>query len=119
MNKLSLNKPAKPVVSRRSLTKGQATLYELIEGKVKNNQAITLEEAIKIYSSDVCREKINHKPAGWSAYYDHENQKYRYRLEELTEYEIKVRAMQWLMQAVGSLVMRGYLKVTPMISLGE
>lgn len=109
----------KPVVSRRALNEGQATLYELIEKKLKSNKAITLDEAVKIYSEQVCRETYGGKPAGYVGIYDHAKEKYTYELQPLRDDELKTRSMQWLMNATGSMVMRGYLKVTPMISLGD
>ena len=50
-----MSKALKPVVSSRSITKGQAALYDLTVERVEANKAITLDEAVEIYSTKVCR----------------------------------------------------------------
>lgn len=114
-----MSKALKPVVSRRSITKGQAALYDLTTERVANNTAITLDEAVEIYSTKVCRNFVKGKPAGYVWHYDHARGKYTAELEPLGEYELNQRAITWLMQSIGSMVMKGYLKVTPMIELGD
>lgn len=114
-----MNKALKPVVSRRSITKGQAALYDLAVERVEANIAITLNEAVEIYSTKVCRNFVGGKPAGYMWKYDRSKQKYTAELEPLGEFELQQRAIQWLMSSIGSLVLKGYLKVIPMIELGD
>lgn len=109
----------KPVVSRRAITKGQAALYDLTVERVAAQRAITLDEAVEIYSTKVCRNYVNGKPAGYVWRFNDERDKYTAELEQLTEFELQQRSVQWLMNSIGSLVMKGYLKVTPMIELGD
>lgn len=109
----------KPVVSRRTITKGQAALYDLTVERVAAQKAITLDEAIEIYSTKVCRNYVNGKPAGYVWRFDETKDRYTTSLEPLNELDLQQRSMQWLMQSIGSLVMKGYLKVTPMIELGD
>ena len=109
----------KPIVSRRTITKGQAALYDLTVERVAVQRAITLNEAVEIYSTKVCRNFVNGKPAGYVWRFNDERDRYTAELEPLTEFELQQRSVQWLMNSIGSLVMKGYLKVTPMIELGD
>lgn len=110
---------SKLVVSRRTITKGQAALYDLTVERVAAQRAITLDEAVEIYSTKVCRNFVDGKPAGYVWRFNETRDKYTAELEPLTDFELQQRSIQWLMTSIGALVMKGYLKVTPMIELGD
>jgi len=111
-----------PVVARSTLRRGQASLYDLIISKVETGDKITLEEARNIWLTKVCRNMIDGKP--------HRTTYLPYRDEKgdatggwypkdipMIEEEILFVVLNWLMKNIGLLVIRGYLKVVPMVQL--
>lgn len=95
-----------PSVSRHSLRKGQATLYELLASKVQKNTVVTYDEAHKIWTEQVCRNKIGNKPASWVWRYDHQDGSYRSVLEVMSDDLIKMTVIGWLTRTIGVLVMK-------------
>lgn len=107
----------KPVVSRTTLRRSQAALYDLLSKRVATGKTVTYEEAHKIWVSKACRNKIGDKPASWVWRYDHDKEKYYSVLEEMPDDLIKMTVIGWLTRTIGILVMKGYLKVIPQVEL--
>ena len=112
-------KEFKPVlqVSRTSLRRSQAELYDLMVEKLKTGATVTYEEAHKIWLTKACRNVVNDKPHSWVWKYNHENQDYRSVLEPMSDDLIKMTVIGWLTRTIGVLVMKGYLKAIPMVQL--
>lgn len=113
-----------PVVSRRGMRKGQASLFDLITEKLATNQSVTLAEARNIWVEQVCMHLIDGKPHGYRLHYGspaHDGTGtligYGTKLQPLSQEEIDFNTMNWLTKNIGLLVMRGYLKVIPQIQL--
>lgn len=107
----------KPSVSRHTLRKGQANLYDLLSKKVEKGTTVTYEEAHQIWIDKVCRNKIGEKPASWVWKYDHEEETYHSVLEVMSDDLVKMTVIGWLTRTIGVLVMKGYLKVIPQVQL--
>lgn len=118
-------KEFKPVlaVSRTSLRKGQASLYDLLAAKLKSGEAVTIKEARGIWLTKVCRKMYGGVPhrtdyyaekilnergdiVGWHA-----------KDVPMTDEEVMFTVMNWLTKNIGILVIRGYLKAIPMVRL--
>lgn len=107
----------KPVVSRSTLRRSQATLYDLLSKKVEKGTTVTYKEAHNIWLNKACRNKIGNKPASWVWRYDHEKDKYYSVLEVMSDDLVKMTVIGWLTRSIGLLVMKGYLKVIPQVQL--
>lgn len=107
----------KPVVSRSTLRRSQATLYDLLAKKVKNGTTVTYEEAHTIWLTKACRNVIDGKPYSWTWRYDHEKEAYRNVLEPMSDDLVKMTVIGWLTRTIGVLVMKGYLTVIPQVRL--
>lgn len=86
------------VIRRPTLTRGQKDLYSLIQEKLEASQMILYAEAESIWLTKVCRE-------------------IRGGYEPLTKDMVTARVMLWLTSNIGALVLKGYLKVIPMIEV--
>lgn len=106
------------IVSRRNLRRGQASLYELIVSKLDSEERITLEEAENIWRTKVCRNMIKGTPHSYRFHpaTDGTNNWYG-RYDPMSRDEITFTVLNWLTKNIGILVIRGYLKVIPMIEL--
>lgn len=117
-----MSKNGVAILNVSSLRRGQRSLYRLIVEKLDTQQAITLKEATEIWSNSVHsnNDKDGH-PMRWNYYagrYEENGQVYyRGALERMADWEIEDSVMNWLMKNIGLLVIRGYLKVIPMIAL--
>jgi hypothetical protein len=110
-------KEFKPViaVSRTSLRRGQAALYDLLAVKIKTGKPVTIKEARNIWLEKVCQNMIDGKPHRgiWYAVEGGERQKF----VPMSPEEINFSVLNWLTKNIGILVMRGYLQVIPMVEL--
>lgn len=107
-----------PVVSRTTLRPAQASLYDLIVEKVKNNQSVEYAEAENIWIDKACRNVTNGVPYGYRYYPLHDGtNNWSSRLEPLDDKEIAFNVMNWLTRNIGILVLKGYLEVIPKIEL--
>jgi len=117
MNSIAV-KESMPVVSRSSLRKGQASLYDLIVAKSQSNKALTLDEAKNIWVSSVHSNIIDGIPHQTVYTQNPNNPGHWYpRNEKMSVEAVNIRVIDWLMRNIGALVLRGYLKAIPMISL--
>lgn len=113
-------KEFKPVlsVSRSTLRKGQASLYDLVVAKLKDGEPITFEEAHKIWFTQVCRNMRNGVPHRTQyGYWEDGEWHGNARDIPMTDLDIKFAVLDWLTRNLGLLVMRGYLKAIPMVNL--
>lgn len=110
----------KPVlsVSRTTLRRGQARLYDLLVKKLESGDAFTLKEARQIWYDLVCRNKINGKPHRVQYGYWEGGEWYGHARDvPMTDKDIDFTAMDWAIRTIGILVVRGYLKAIPMVKL--
>lgn len=106
------------VVSRSTLRRGQASLYDLIIVKLKSGDPITLEEAKDIWLTKVCRKMYNGVPhRTMYGYWEDGEWRQHFRDVPMTDTDITFAVLDWLTRNLGLLVMRGYLKVIPMVQL--
>lgn len=110
------------VVSRSSLRRGQASLYDLIVEKLKADDKITIQEAKEIWLTKVHSDVRDGVPYYFDYYaggYHDERGEYRYRgaYKPMQDFHVEVTVLNWLMKNIGLLVIRGYLKVIPMVEL--
>lgn len=112
-------KEFKPVlaVSRRSLRKGQASLYDLLVSKLNTGEAVTADEAKEIWMTKVCKYSEDGVPHTWVWKYNHAKEKYESVYRRMTDEEILFNSLNWLTRTIGILVIRGYLKAIPMVRL--
>lgn len=105
------------------LTKGQVGLYELVCKKLKTQEPITFNEAKDIFINKVARDVRN----GIMYREDYHfikietdgkiERKIKWFSRPMTDWEIKNRVSLWLVNGIGSLVLKGALKVIPAIEL--
>lgn len=109
---------AKPTLSRSVLRRGQASLYDLIVDKIENGDTLTLNEARGIWLTKVCRNIVDGKPHSYRYFprQDGSNNWYG-KYVPMDDDQVNFAVMNWLTKNIGILVMRGYLKVIPMIQL--
>lgn len=109
------------VVSRHSLRKGQASLYDLIVEKIKTGDKVSIDEAREIWLTKVARhveEGIPYRTDYYANMFERDGKTYfTSSLVPMTEDEIQFTVLNWLMKNIGVLVIRGYLKVVPMVEL--
>jgi hypothetical protein len=110
--------PGVAVVSRRNLRRGQASLYDLIVSKLDTGERITLDEAENIWRTKVCRNMLKGVPHSYRFYPAEDGTNNWYgRYDPMSRDEITFTVLNWLTKNIGILVIRGYLKVIPMIEL--
>lgn len=112
------------LIKRNYLSQGQKVLYEVICDKLKSNSPIYTEEAISIWKDNVCRLEKDGVPCYWNWYHTNTGELdkdghivWKPGLTPLTNSEITTRSLGWLMMSIGALVLKGYLKIIPQISL--
>lgn len=112
-------KKFKPVlsVSRSTLRKSQASLYDLLVEKLYTGESVTYDEAYKIWIEKACRNVVGGKPYGYSWIFNHDKDKYECCLMPMSENTIKLTVTNWLMRNIGLLVIKGYIKAIPMVKL--
>ena len=116
------------LLRRPKLSTGQKVLFDLICEKLKSGDKLTIEESRKIYIKNVCRSFENGKPAVYNYYYKRIQEpkwnkdgklildaKFEGRYEPMTEQYLNLTVLQWLTHNIGALVLKGYLKVLPII----
>jgi hypothetical protein len=114
-------KEFKPVlaVSRSTLRKSQAKLYDLLVEKLNSGDAVTLKELREIWYNHACRNKIDGVPhrTQWGYWGTDGEWHGNARDIPMTDKEIDFTAMDWGIRTIGILVIRGYLKAIPMVEL--
>ncbi len=110
------------LLKRPRLSKGQRVLFDLIDKKIKTGDKLTLEESKKIYVQNACRNFSDGKPAVYNYWYKATKQdeqgmniQWQGRYEPMNEQYLGFVVLQWLTHNIGSLVLKGYLKVLPII----
>jgi len=102
------------VISKRpNLTAGQKELYSVILQKLKDNTKLTFDETKRIYLGFVNRNMIDGVPHS----YQYDYQAKQYKLLPMPQEYLGVTIVMWLTQNIGSLVLKGYLKVLPILEL--
>jgi hypothetical protein len=111
------------VVNKPSLRPGQLSLYKLIVEKIDKCEILNLKEAESIWLEKVHSDTVNGIPYRMDYYAgrheEHGQVYYTGARVKMTRDEIEFTVMNWLMKNIGLLVIRGYLKVIPTISLKE
>lgn len=112
------------IVKRKNLTNGQKSLYELVIKKLEDNEPILFLEAKDIYLQKVCQNMIKgvpHTRAYFEEKYIKDNGEEGSRIVEkmypMWEGELTNRVLMWLTGNIGTLVLKGYLKVIPTIDV--
>ncbi len=103
------------IIKRPSLTLGQKELLSLIESKVENGDRILFAEAESIYVSRVCREVREGIPHTYNYWIDNGEGKSKGGFEPMPKEMVVNRVIMWLTCNIGALVLKGYLKVMPII----
>lgn len=113
-----MKKAAVAVVSRSALRPGQAHLYDLIVEKLDSGEKISIQEAEHIWRTKVCRKMVDGVPHR-TLYGYWENGEWKPWAKDIpmTDDDITFAVLDWLTRNIGLLVIRGYLKVIPMIEL--
>ena len=97
--------------------RGQKDLYELICKKLEKNESITYEEARKIYFAKGC----NIMKDGWPHWSymvkNNDTGDWKHESKPMSEAQVKYLTFNWLTCNIGKLVVKGALKVIPMIEL--
>ncbi len=111
MNELALSK-------RPRLTIGQKALFNLTCKKIQEKSALTFEESQLLYTLYGCREARD-GVLYYMDWWDHkdENGNWREKLKPMNEYHARIATLTWLTHNIGSLVLKGYLKVLPVLEL--
>lgn len=105
------------IYKRPNLTQGQKSLFGLITIKLEKNTPISFDEAKKIYLEKVCKNIRNGIPHWYNSWKRNEKDEMVGGYEPLNEWELNNRILMWLTSNIGSLVLKGYLKVIPAIEL--
>ena len=111
------------IIRRPKLTKAQKDLFQLICEKLENNDKILYSEAESIWINKVCKRVVDGVPYYWNYWKNRyeENGEVRWRgeYEPMPKEWIPSRVLLWLTANIGSLVLKGHLKVIPMIELKQ
>ena len=118
MNSMALQK-FKEITKRPRLTEGQKVLYRLACNKLEREERIFFKEAKKLYFSYGCREMRDGVPYYYNYYQRNEAGEIVGGFEPMSEYQIVNQVITWLTRNIGSLVLKGYLKIMPAIELKE
>lgn len=111
-----MNNPIQ-IYKKPKLTQGQKLLYGLICEKLKTNKPIHFREAKTIYIEQVCKDVRNGVVYWHNWWWCNEKDEQVGRYEPLPEELVPQRVLLWLTSNIGSLVLKGYLKVIPSIEL--
>lgn len=110
------------LLRRTRLSEGQKALFNLICKKLKNGNKLTMEESREIYIKHACRTFSDGKPATYNYYWkvreenkDGTIKSWEGRYEKMTNQYLSFVVLQWLTHNIGSLVLKEYLKVLPII----
>jgi hypothetical protein len=104
------------IVEKGVLRPGQLGLYKLIVEKIETNATLNIDEAEHIWLTKVHRDVRDGIPYR-TDYYLLESSSWRDAQVPMDRWEIDFAVMNWLMKNIGLLVLRGYLKVIPMVEL--
>lgn len=109
------------VIDRTYLRPSQKTLYKLIVEKLATGESISIGEAKHIWLTQVHAKHrfIDGKPTRTDYYVPDGEGYYTSRQVIMTEEEILTTSFMWLTSNIGILVVRGYLKVIPMIDVKQ
>lgn len=102
----------------RWLTRGQEALLMLMLRCLKEEQPVTADDIINIYTRFVQRNQHLEYTIYSCDYCNQEVEKFDIN-RDYTSWEIRDKAFGWLRHNVGSLVLKGYLKVIPRFSFEE
>lgn len=111
--------PGVSILKLSSLRPGQRKLYELIVSKLEAEEIVTLREAEQIWRSRVAQNMIKGVPHRMTYYPDPDPaiDNWYLKLVPMSREEITFSVLNWLTKNIGLLVIRGYLKVIPMIEV--
>lgn len=106
-------------IARKSDLRSQhQDLYRLIVDKLEKDERLTLTEAKEIWlqiPTSLYKDGVPHR-----AEYQYGGDGFYARVEvPMTADEVVERVLKWLTQSIGLLVVRGYLKVTPMLDVRQ
>ena len=112
-------------ISRRPyLTKGQTNLYALIVKKISENKSVNIQDAKDLYLAYGCKEIRGGVPCTFNYWANHYTLPdgttgYKGAYEPMPQSMIERYATLWIMTNIGSLVIKGYLKIIPQIEFGK
>lgn len=104
-------------VKNPSLTIAQEILYKLIYRKLEEKKPIHIDEVRRIYIHYGCRYTKDGVPH--CAHFFYENGQWKPEFTPMDEWQVKIAATKWLTHNMGILILKGYLKATPTVSLEE
>lgn len=107
------------IYKRPRLTRGQQELYSMLCEKVRLGEKVHFDEAKKIWLDSACQNLEGGVPYYYDNYksYDEEKKQWVGGRSYLTDAMIANYAISWLLRNIGSLVIKGYLKVIPQLEL--
>ena len=100
--------------SKLKLSIKQEILYNFICEKLEQDEPITFEEAKEMYIKHSCRQVINGIPHEGRNYY--KDGEYKWKLVPMQEEWLKMSVVMYLTRGIGSLVLKGALKITPQLN---
>lgn len=109
------------LIKRPNLSKAQKPLFDLICKKLGNNQKLTLPEVKDIYLNYSCRDVRDGIPYYYEycKSYDHKENKCIGGYSPMPIKYADMLTTMWLMHNIGALVLKGYLKVIPILELNS
>lgn len=107
------------IFKKPNLTKGQKSLFEVICLKLEKGDVLTFSEAKEIYINNVNREMRNGVPYFFNWWWRNEKDEMVGRLEPMSKEQINIAVITWLTHNIGCLVLKGYLKILPVLELNK
>lgn len=109
------------IIKRARLSKGQVPLYAKLVKNSNEGTVLQYEECEEMYLKYGCRGIRSGIPHTYNNYksWDEKSDSWKGAYEAMTECEIQRATSMWIMHNIGSLVLKGYLKVLPQIEFGK
>lgn len=114
---LLINQQGLALKKRPHLTVGQKCLYDLVRIKLDRDESLLFSEVKPIYVNHVCRTVQNGVPYYFNYWWRNDKDEIVGRDEPMSEQQILAASVMWLTHNIGSLVLKGYLKVLPVLEL--
>ncbi len=93
------------------LTDKQKVLYLFIVDKVEKDEAITFDEAKNLYAKYSCHDLLEGEPARYAPYLVDG----KCEIIKQDKYELRQNVVNYITRGIGSLVLKGALKITPQL----
>lgn len=118
------------ITKRPNLTKAQKPLFNLLCDKIYKGEKLTLPEVKKIYIENACRNFVDGQPATYNWCYkllrepkwdkkgkQIQSADWQGKYEKMNKELVNFTVLQWFTHNLGALVLKGYLKVLPVMEL--